>query len=546
MSGQMRTLCLTFALASLGLSANHPSFSGSYVLEESVSKSDLSPVTTMVVGETGGRFRMVQADRDGLTAHNVQGECRLDGVRRGVPEADDEWITCRWDANRLVILQTWNGSRRTRTIRTTLGADGRIVQDVKTTGPGGPKSAHLVWRKKGNAPEAPGVSAAAQPVMDPESAEAVLPEPYATPNADNPQQVMPAPKDPFLHCLEGFEVSQWAKGFTTPRFMLQGPGDEILLADSGSGTRTGVIYVFAHGDPTQRKPILSSLDRPYGMAFWKNYLYVAETDSIKRYPYNASTLTVGRGQEIISLAGFDEGHWTRSIVFDAAGEKLYVGIGSEQNVGTGEDLRRAAINRYNPDGTGHEIYASGLRNPIGLHWEPASKMLWAAVQERDGLGDDLVPDYFTHIEQGAFYGWPNTYIGLNQDPRMKPPSKQQSAKIAMPDQVLGGHVAVLDFTFYTGHQFPAEFQGGAFLAYHGSWNRSRRAGYVVKFIPFEGGDPSDKGYDFVAGWTDTGSETAVYGRPVAVFQTKDGSLLISDDGAGAIWKVSYIGEKPSR
>jgi glucose/arabinose dehydrogenase len=275
------------------------------------------------------------------------------------------------------------------------------------------------------------------------------------------------------------------------------------------------------------------------MAFWKEYLYVAEASSIKRYPYNPSLLTLGHGEQVISLEGMEEGHWTRSLLFDRKGEKLYVGIGSEQNVEAGEDARRAAINRYNPDGSGHEVYATGLRNPIGLHWYPSSDVLWAAVQERDGLGDELVPDYLTHIERGAFYGWPYTYLGLHQDPRMGPPAKELAAKVREPDQLLGAHVAVLDFTFYTGQQFPAEFQGGAFLAYHGSWNRSTRAGYVVAFIPFESGEPSGKGYDFVAGWTDTGSETRVFGRPVAVFQTLDGSLLISDDGAGVIWKVSY-------
>ena len=274
----------------------------------------------------------------------------------------------------------------------------------------------------------------------------------------------------------------------------------------------------------------------------EEYLYVAETNSIKRYLYNASSLSVGRGEPIISLEGMEEGHWTRSLLFDREGKKLYVGIGSEQNVEAGEDPRRAAINRYNPDGSGHEIYASGLRNPIGIHWYPSTDVLWASVQERDGLGDDLVPDYLTHIERGSFYGWPYAYLGLHQDPRMNAPSKELAEKVAEPDQLLGAHVAVLDFTFYTGRQFPDEFQGGAFLAYHGSWNRSKRAGYMVAFIPFEFGEPSGKGYDFVAGWTDTGSETRVFGRPVAVFQTFDGSLWISDDGAGVIWKVSY----PSR
>jgi glucose/arabinose dehydrogenase len=534
----MRMLGFLIATA-VTFAAGPPNFSGTYLLENSQSKSDFNPVTKMVIGQTANHFAMTQANKNGVAAHNVQGECLTDGIRHAVPEAQDEWITCRWERSVLVTEQTWNGARQRRTTRTQLTEDGSLVQDIQAMGPAGIKSAHLVWAKQLAAHEPQETDSAAKTVMQPDTEELALPEPYSTPSADNSQQIVPAHSEAILHCLEGFEVSMWARGFKVPRFLLQGKGDEILLSDSGVGARSGTVYVFAHGDPARRKALISGLDRPYGMAIWNDYLYVAEAASIKRYLYNASSLTVAPGEQIISLDGMDVGHWTRSLLFDRAGEKLYVGIGSEQNAEAGEDPRRAAINRYNPDGSGHEIYASGLRNPIGLHWYPSSDVLWAAVQERDGLGDDLVPDYLTHIERGAFYGWPYTYLGLHQDPRLTPPSKELLAKIAEPDQLLGAHVAVLDFIFYTGHQFPTEFHGGAFLAYHGSWNRSKRVGYVVEFIPFESGEPSGRGYDFVAGWTDTGSETNVFGRPVAVFQTADGSLLISDDGGGVIWKVSY-------
>jgi len=179
--------------------------------------------------------------------------------------------------------------------------------------------------------------------MQPDTEEFIFPEPYATPSADNAQRIVPAPSEAILHCLEGFEVSLWARGFALPRFLLQGKGDEILLSDSGVGARNGTVYVFTQGDPARRKALISGLDRPYGMAFWKDYLYVAEAASIKRYPYNATSLTAGRGEQIISLEGMDEGHWTRSLLFDRTGEKLYVGIGSEQNAEAGEDPRRAAI-----------------------------------------------------------------------------------------------------------------------------------------------------------------------------------------------------------
>ncbi len=535
-----------FLMSSVAMfAAAPPNFSGTYVIDDATSKSDFSPVTKMVVGHTAKHFSMMQSDRNGHAAHSVQGECLTDGVRHAVPEAQDEWIVCRWEKSVLVTEQTWNAAHQQRTTRTQFGADGQLIQDIQTKSPAGVKSAHLIWMKQVNAREPQETESTARPVMQPETEDLGLPEPYATPSADNPQEIV-ASGEVILHCLEGFEVSPWAKGFKVPRFLLQGRGQEILLTDSGTDSHSGIVYVFAQGDPAQRKALITGLDRPYGMAFWRDYLYVAEADSVKRYRYNAAALTVGKGEEVISLAGLETGHWTRSLIFDKAGEKLYVGIGSEQNAEAGEDPRRAAINRYNPDGSGHEIFASGLRNPIGLHWYPSSDTLWAAVQERDGLGDDLVPDYLTQIRQGAFYGWPYTYVGSHRDPRLPPAPQALLAKLSQPDLLLGAHVAVLDFTFYTGKQFPPDFLGGAFLAFHGSWNRSKRDGYVVKFIPFDSGEPSGKGYDFVAGWTDTGSESKVYGRPVAVFQTTDGSLLISDDGAGVIWKVVYRGKPASQ
>ena len=326
--------------------------------------------------------------------------------------------------------------------------------------------------------------------------------------------------------------------------MIEGSHGEILLSDSGPdlwrpGAARGVVYVFPNADPSKRKELITGLDRPYGLALWKNYLYVAEPQAVKRYPYDASAFTVGKGEQVISLAGFDRGHWTRSLLFDRAGDKLYVGVGSQENVDTGEDPRRAAINCYNPDGSGHEIFASGTRNPIGLHWYPNSDTLWAAVQERDDLGDNLVPDYFTHVGKGGFYGWPYSYIGNHPDPRIHPQRPDLTAKAIVPDVVFPSHVAVLDFTFYTGSEFPQEYRGGAFLAFHGSWNRSRRDGYEVAFVPFKNGQPTGGPQPFVTGWMLSPTSKDVWGRPVAVLQMRDGSLLISDDGGRKIWRVTY-------
>jgi glucose/arabinose dehydrogenase len=247
------------------------------------------------------------------------------------------------------------------------------------------------------------------------------------------------------------------------------------------------------------------------------------------------------GEEVVSLKGFDKGHWTRTVLFDRKGEKMYLTVGSGSNVDAGEDSRRAAIHRYNPDGSGDEILASGTRNVIGLRWYPGSDTLWAATQERDGLGDDLVPDYFTSVKQGAFYGWPYAYIGPHEDPRRKGEAPDKVAKTTVPDVLLGAHVAVLDALFYTGKMFPDEYRGGAFLAQHGSWNRSKRVGYNVVFLSFRNGRPAGSPVEFLSGFMLSPDKREVWGRPVGLLQLPDGSLLVSDDGGRKIWRVSYKG-----
>ena len=372
--------------------------------------------------------------------------------------------------------------------------------------------------------------------------EAKLPAPFATPSSSNRPTVVARPDGAQLKVPQGFQIEEYASGFKTPRFMLYGPGGEILLSDAVDG---GGVYALVDKNKTNRDPekklLVDGLDRPFGLALWKDYLYIGERTSVKRYKYDSKALLLGPGEEIASLKNFDKGHWTRSLLFDAKGEKLYVGVGSASNVDTGEDSMRAAINRFNPDGTGHEIFAAGTRNPIGLHWYPGTNTLWAAVQERDGLGDDLVPDYFTHIQQGGFYGWPYAYSGPNEEPRHKGEKPDMVKKSVVPDVLLQSHVAVLDFAFYTGKQFPKQYQGGAFLALHGSWNRSKRVGYEVAFVPFQNGKPSGPVQEFLTGWMTAPESKEVWGRPVAVFQMRDGSLLVSDDGGKKLWRISYKG-----
>jgi glucose/arabinose dehydrogenase len=366
-----------------------------------------------------------------------------------------------------------------------------------------------------------------------------LPAPFSTPSSTNRPIVVSPPAGARLQVPDGFSVETWADGFETPRYMLQGSAGEILVTDSTAG----IVYAFPGGKPAEKKRLITGLVRPYGLGFWQNYLYVAETESVKRYPYDAKALTAGKGEEVVSLAGLSMGHWTRTVVFDRAGQKMYVGVGSASNVSAGEDPRRAAINRYNPDGSGHEIFVSGTRNPVGLHWYPNSDTLWVTVEERDALGDDLPSDYFTHLQPSAFYGWPYAYLGPHPDPRLKGERPDLVAKAVMPDVLLGAHVSALDFAFYTGTRFPAEYRGGAFLAQHGSWNRARRTGYKVVYVPFKDGRPSGPPRDFLTGWMLAPDSRDVWGRPVAVLMLNDGSLLVSDDGGKKIWRVAYGGAK---
>ncbi len=387
-----------------------------------------------------------------------------------------------------------------------------------------------------------------------------LPAPYATPSVYNWPKIVPKPADAVLRVPPGFKIEVFADGFQIPRFMALAPAGEVLLSDTGrvaAGANAGTVYALT--GPNQKKVLITNLDRPYGLALSQGYLYVGGTESIKRYKFDAKVLSVSDEQEIISLKGFEGMHWTRTLLFNRAGNKLYVSVGSGSNRNVGEDERRAAISRCNPDGSGCEIFASGLRNPVGLRWYPGTDTLWTSVQERDDLGDDLVPDYFTHVQQNGFYGWPYAYIGPHVDPWNSgakllkdllehPRGFTQASQISklvestiVPDVLLGAHIAPLDILFYTGQQFPPEYRGGAFIALHGSVNRSKRIGYSLGFIPFQNGKPSGPLREVVTGWMLSPDAHDVWGRPVGLLQLADGSLLISDDGAGKVWRLSFNG-----
>lgn len=370
------------------------------------------------------------------------------------------------------------------------------------------------------------------------AADSKLPAPFATKSVRNPPKVIPRPDGAYLAVPKGFKIQEFAADFQRPRMMLLGPSMEILITDSIP--REGKIYVLTNYGK-DRKELVANLDRPFGLAFYQDWLYVAESTSVKRYKYDAQAMSVGAAEEVVNMKDFDKGHWTRCLQFDDNAGKFYLGIGSASDVSPGEPSMRAAIHRFNADGSGHEVIAEGTRNPTSIHFFPGTTTLWAAVQERDELGDDLVPDYMIQVQTGGFYGWPYAYTGPNEDPRNKGLREDLVKKTLPPDLILGAHVAVLDFMFYTGKQFPKEYQNGAFAAFHGSWNRADRVGQTLVFIPFKDGKPINEIREFLSGWALGKDKKEVWGRPVGLMQLPDGSILLTDDGGNKIWRISYKG-----
>lgn len=366
---------------------------------------------------------------------------------------------------------------------------------------------------------------------------------------------------------EGFVVSKFAEGMKSPRNIVVAPNGDVIVVLSNSerskaeqaanaitgkaksevqGKSVNTIMLFRDankdGKPEMISTFLSGLNQPYGAAFIGNSFYVANTDGVWMYPYKVGdTEITGAGKKILELpAGGYNNHWTRNLIVNNAKNKIYVSVGSGSNVaehGIENEKRRANILEINPDGTGEKIYGSGLRNPVGMAWAPGTNALWTAVNERDGLGDDLVPDYITSVKEGAFYGWPYAYFGQNEDPRLKGQNPELVKSTIVPDIPVGAHTASLGLAFYTGKKFPAKYQGGAFIGQHGSWNRSELSGYKVAFIPFTQGKPAGKLEDFLTGFVADKDQSKVYGRPVGIAVAQDGALLVADDVSGIIWRV---------
>ena len=377
-----------------------------------------------------------------------------------------------------------------------------------------------------------------------------LPPPFATKSATNGPKVVGRPANAMPQAPAGFKVELFATGLDEPRKILTAPNGDFFVVESHRGDIKIFRGITPEGKPQQNETFAAGLTRPYGLAFYPpgpnpQYLYVGNTDSIVRFAYQGGDLKASGKPEHIADLPHGGGHWTRDLAFSQDGKLLFVGVGSESNVDdpdvNQEEKNRANIQVMSPDGSNRHVYAYGIRNAGGgLAVNPTTGELWCSVNERDALGDNLVPDYITHVQDGGFYGWPYYYLGGNPDPRLKGKHPELKDKAIVPDVLLQAHNASLELTFYEGKQFPAEYQGDIFSAQHGSWNRSVRNGYEVIRVPLhQTGHASGEYQDFLTGFVTPKGE--VWGRPVGVTVAPDGSLLVTDDGSNSIWRVSYVG-----
>jgi glucose/arabinose dehydrogenase len=385
-----------------------------------------------------------------------------------------------------------------------------------------------------------------------------LPAPFATRSTANMSQQEARTDAETPKAPSGFEVDLFATGLNTPRVLRVAPNGDIFVAETGAGS----VRVFRPGagsGPAKGEIFAAGLQQPYGIAFYPpgenpRFVYVASPDSVVRFPYRSGDVKASGPAEKIASLPSGGGHWTRDLAFSPDGKTLYVSVGSSSNdaeglramaarvlgASFGDEARRADVLAFDPDGRHERVYATGIRNCSGLAVQPGTAALWCAVNERDGLGDDLPPDYVTHVAQGAFYGWPWYYLGDHQDPRHKDERVDLANAITTPDVLIQAHSAPLAIAFYGADQFPSGYKGDAFVTLHGSWNRAKRTGYKVVRLVMKDDKPTGEYEDFLVGFV--GDDKNVWGRPVGIAVAHDGSLLVSDDGSGSIWRVSYKGK----
>ncbi|VXD15738.1 NHL repeat containing protein [Planktothrix serta PCC 8927] len=374
-----------------------------------------------------------------------------------------------------------------------------------------------------------------------------LPQPFHSNSASNPPQVIPIPENPILNVPVGFKVNIFADNLDQPRWLALTPNGDVLVTETKQNRIRLLKDTNQDGVADEIKTFANSenkLNIPFGMAFSPGYFFLGNTNEVRRYSYNNQDQLTGTGEKIASLpgGGYNQ-HWTRNVVVSPDHQKLYVSIGSETNVSE-ENLPRASVQVMSLEGSNQQTFASGLRNPIGLDFHPQTQELYTTVNERDGLGDDLVPDYFTRIRPGEFYGWPYSYFTPNNlDPRhvkngesVRPDLVQKTLK---PDVLFQAHSAALGLQFYDGNTFPDNYKNGAFAAFRGSWNRNQGTGYKLIFIPFNQGRPQGYYQDFLTGFLVDASIPETWGRPVGLLVLPDGSLIFTEESNGRIYRVQY-------
>ncbi|WP_242617938.1 PQQ-dependent sugar dehydrogenase [Edaphobacter modestus] len=377
-----------------------------------------------------------------------------------------------------------------------------------------------------------------------------LPQPYATESAGNPPKLVPRPEGVWPKALPGFKVEQYATGLENPRLIRTAPNGDAFVAETAKGQIRVFRGITADGKPEMTSVFATGLNKPFGIAFYPQgpnpkWIYIGNLDSVVRFPYKNGDVKASAEPEHIADIPGGRGHTTRDVRFSLDGKKMWVSVGSGSNVDDPDtnpaEKNRADVLEFNPDGSGMHIYAYGIRNCVGEEVNPITGELWCSVNERDALGDNLVPDYITSVKPGGFYGWPWWYMGAHQDPRHAGKHPELKDKAIVPDVLLNPHNASLQITFYNGKQFPAEYSGDIFASEHGSWNRSARVGYEVIRVPLhQTGHATGEYEDFLTGFVLPSGD--VWGRPVGVTTAKDGSLLVTDDGSNSVWRVSYTGK----
>ena len=380
-----------------------------------------------------------------------------------------------------------------------------------------------------------------------------LPKPFATESASKSPDVVPIPANPTLRVPPGFVVNVFADGLDAPRWLALTPNGDVLVTQTKQNRIRLLRDTNGDGVADAKKTFASAangLNRPLGMAFADNSFFLGNTDAVLRFAYakNQQEIT-GTATKIADLpaSGYNN-HWTRNVVVSPDGNKLYVSIGSGTNVDE-EPLPRASVQVMNLDGSQKQTFASGLRNPVGLDFHPVTKELYTSVNERDGIGDDLVPDYLTRIRQGEFYGWPYAYLTPNNlDPRQKTSDKSKrpdlAARTRTPDVLFQAHSAALGLQFYDGQTFPQKYRNGAFVTFRGSWNRDRGTGYKIVFVPFDTKGQAQGYYeDFLTGFLLDPAVPTTWGRPVGLLVLPDGSLLVTEEANNRIYRIQYTGGK---